>query len=285
MAATLLNIDKWISGGFTRVQWAVSSSGRPYDTSNAPSAGNGVGMTILYGATSANVNFPQAEILQVPGDDGVRGAIQFAGNQLPSFDLTFADLNLPFIDSVQGTTEIDLQSTFDLGLLDPANRSFPDVFLMFTRRAVSTVAGSEGNGYETLIMPLCTVGFQSMGQFQTGANAGQYTFNVTLNRVSKTPYGQTLSTGTHGTTAVSAFFMWSTQIPTFDVYIQDNSTTTYAPTQAMTVNGNDSAIAWDGTLAGTPATLAITVANNPVDFTFTAQTSGNVTTFLYEVAA
>lgn len=278
MASSLTNISQWLSGGFERVQIVLSTSGRPYGT--LPSAGNNSGMTIVKGANAANITFPQADILQIPGDNGVRGAIQFAGNALPTFDLTFADLTGTFIDTAQGTTEIDAQSVYDWFTLDPADRAFPDIFMMLTSRAYSTIAGSEGNGYDTVVFPLCTVGFQGPGAKSTGANTNLNTFNVTVNRASVLPWGTPLTTATHGTTGASGWIFFSEQIPTFDIYRQDNSSTSFTPTQA--INANAQVIAWDGAALGTPSTLAVTESSG--DITFTAQANNNVTTTLYEVA-
>lgn len=278
MATSLTNIDQWLSGGFRRAQYVLSSSGRPYGT--APAADSGAGMSILQGAKTANISLPQPTILQIPGDDGVRGTIQFPGNELPSFDLVFSDFKGSFLDAVQGTTADDAQSIYDFFMLDPANRSFPDIFLMLTQRAPSTLAGEQGNGYATLVFPLCTLGFSGLPQLASGANAGEYTFTVTLNRVSILPWGEVLTTGAHGTDGASGFYFFSEEIPTFDVFRQNNSTATYTPTQDL--NANDQVIAYDSALDGAGVALAITPSSG--DFTFTAQTSGNLTTFLYEVA-
>ncbi len=278
MATSLTNIDQWLQAGFERVQFVLSTNGRPYGA--LPAAGSVSGMSILKGANAANITLPAAEILQIPGDNGVRGAIQFAGNALPTFDLTFADFTGTFVDAVQGTTEVDGQSIYDFFLLDPANRAFADIFLLLTQRGVSTVSGEEGNGYANVIFPLCTVGYQGPGAMSTGANASLHTFNVTVNRASVLPWGTPLATGTHGTTQAGGFVFFSEKIPTFDIFRQNNSDTDFTPTQSL--NANEQVIAWDGSAGGTPSTLSVGVTSG--DVTFTAQTNENVTTALYEVA-
>ena len=281
MATTLANISQWIGAGFARAQFVQSTAGRPYGPS-LPTAGTGNGgMTILEGANAANLNLPAAEVTQISGDDGVRGAIQFPGNALPTFDLQFSDFKGTFVDTSQGTTEVDAQSVYDFFGLDPANRDFPDIFLLLTQRAVSTVAGSEGNGYSNIIFPLCTVSFTGPGNLQTGGNPNLFTFSVTVNRVSVLPWGTPLSTGTHGTTQFSGYMFFSQKIPTFEVFRQNNVLATYTPSQARDQT-QDQAIAWDGAALGTPSTLAI--GSSGADLTFTAQANNNVTTFLFEVA-
>lgn len=279
MATTLVNISRWISGGAAHAQYSVSSSGKPYNSATL-TAGNISGMTGLAGFKTANVQVPQAEILQIPGDDGVRGVIQFPGNALPTFDLVFSDLTGSFVNALQGTSTIDAQTTYDWFILDPANRSFPDIFLMLTRRAVSTEAGSTGNGYETIVFPQSTVSFAGPSGFQTGANAGEYTFNVTVNRTSILPWGTTLSTGTHGTTAASGFIFWSQYMPTFDVAIKDGVLTSWTLTKTYAANAQ--AIGWKS-VSGTVTTDAVTpdTGNNQVD-SVAAGASGDILTVLYE---
>lgn len=279
MATTLTNIARWISGGFAEAQYAVSSSGRPYDSATLTET-NISGTTVLKGAKTANIEIPEAEILQIHGDDGVRGVIQFPGNALPTFNMVFSDLTQSFVNALQGTTAIDAQSIYDFLILDPANRTFPDIFLMLTRRAVSTVAGSTGNGYETVLFPQATVSFAGPSGYQTGANEGEYSFKVTVNRTGILPWGTALTTAVHGTTEASGFIFWSQYVPTFDVAIKDGIITDWTLTKTYAANAQ--AIAWD-TASGVTTTDAVTVddANNQVD-SVSAGASGDILTVLYE---
>lgn len=282
MATTITNVGRWISGGFAEAQYSVSTSGRPYN-SGTLTAGNSSGMTLLAGAKTANVQIPQAEILQIPGDDGVRGVIQFPGNALPSFDMVFSDITTSFVNATQGTTAVDVQSIYEWLVLDPANRSFSDIFLMLSRRAVSTEAGSTGNGYETVIFPQSTVSFAGASGYSTGANAGEYTFNVTVNRTSILPWGTPLSVATHGTTAASGFLFWSQAVPTFDVAVKDGTITSWTLTKTYAANAQ--ALGWK-TVSGTVTTDSVTVdtVSNQVD-SVAAGSSGNLLTVLYEKAS
>lgn len=277
MASSLVNIEQFVAGGARYAQYSLSSSGLPYGT--APAVDNGTGMTDIRGFSAASVNLPEPQILQITGEDNVRAAIQFPSNELPSFTMSFADFSGSFMDALQGTTADDAQSTYDFFMLNPEVSEFPDIFLMLTRRSVSTVAGSEGNGYETVIFPLCTVGFTNIGDFATGANAAERSVTVTVNRVSQLPWGEPLTSVAHGTTQASGFVVWSEQVPTFDVFTQNGSTTTWTPTKALA--SNDQVIAWED-IAGTSAVLTGGVTISSGDFTFTAGTSGEITAFLYE---
>jgi hypothetical protein len=278
MAATLTNISQWVSGGFAKVQFAKSSSGLPYDAANLPAQGAGVGMTDVGGASAADVSFGEAIVQQIQGDDGVRGAITFPSQELPTFSLTTADFTMSLANTLQGTTTDDAQSVYDFFILDPADRQFTDVFIMLTRQSVSTEAGSTGSGYESVIFPLCDMTYQGPSGFQTGPNAGSHSFTITIKtRVSQLPWGETLTTGAHGTTGASGFMFWSESIPTFDVYRQDGSTTAYTPTKSLATN--EQVIGWND-VTGTIETLSTSVSSG--DFTFTAATADELSVFLYE---
>lgn len=279
MASSLLNIDQFFGGGFERVQYALSSSGLPFDTANPPAQAAGVGMTILKGAKAANPTLGTATVLQLEGDNGVRGSIQFPSNALPEFDLTFTDFTAAFLNAVQGTTTDDAQSVYDLLLLDPEDRPFVDMFILLTQRGVSAEAGSEGNGFVNLMFPLCTVTLTGLPNMQTGANAGEYTYKVSVNRVSQLPWGESLSVANHGSAKAGGFIFFSEEIPTFDVYRHDGADASYTPSQ--TLNSNEQVIAWNA-ITGSEATLAVTPSSG--DFTYTAQTADDYTLFMYEVA-
>lgn len=279
MATTLTNVSRMISGGFSEVQYQTSASGKPYNSATLD-ATEIQGTTVLKGAKTANIQIPPAEILQIQGDNGVRGVIQFPGNALPTFDLVFSDLTMAFANEAQGTITVDAQSKYDLLILDPASRTFPDLFLMLTRRAVSTEAGMTGNGYETILFPMATISFAGVNGYQTGANPGEYVFNVTVNRTSVLPWGTALATGTHGTTEASGFIFFSQAVPTFDVAKKDGIITSWTLTKTYASNAQ---VITYKTVSGVTSADSATAdtANNQVDGV-AAGSSGDILTIFYE---
>jgi hypothetical protein len=278
MASSLTNINQWIGGGFARASFALSTSGLPYGT--VPTAGNFSAMTILEGANAANPSLGAARILNIEGDDSKRGAIQFPSGESPTFDLTFVDFKGGFLNAIQGTTTDDAQSIYDVFLVDPEDPPTIDIFLLLTQKATSTTPAKKGSGYFNMVFPFCTAVFTTPPQLATGPTAGTYVFNVSVpGRVDQFAWGETITTVNHGTTGASAYFFFSDEIPTMDVFTQNAVLTTYSPSQ--TLNANEQVIAWND-ITGTTAPLTITP--NAGNFDFAAQASGEVTLFIYEVA-
>ena len=272
MATSLTNISNWGTAGFDRAQFVLSASGllKMSDLS----AGTGRGMTVINEVKAANWQFGEDVTVSLEGDDGVFGKITFEGDTLPKFDLTVSELAVAMVNAIQGTSIVDVQTTYDFLAIGPEARDYTDLFLMLTRRAVSTESGSEASGYETVIFPLCTLSFRGTGlAFQS---AGEYTFSVTVNPVTQTPWGIDLSGSVTGKEKVAGFMFFSEAPPTFDVFKEDGVLTAYTLTQ--TIASNSQLIGFED--AG--ATESLGLSSN--DATFTANSSGDRLTILYEVA-
>lgn len=273
MATSLTNISNWGAGGFDRAQFVLSASGllKMSDLS----VNNGRGMTVINEVKAANWQFGEDVTISLEGDDGVFGKITFEGDTLPKFDLTVSELAVAMVNSIQGTTIVDVQSIYDFLAIGPEARDYTDQFLMLTRRAIATETGSEASGYESVIFPLCTLSYRGTGYAYQ--QAGEYTFSVTVNPVTQTPWGIDLDGSVTGKEKVAGFMFFSEAPPTFDVFKEDGVATTYTLTQ--TIAANSQLIGFDN--AGATNSLGLT--SN--DATFTAGASGDRLTILYEVAA
>ena len=200
MASTILNVSQWVKGGADSVQQSRSTSGRPYG--DLPAAGEGVGMLDLPGLNSASFTAGEPEILEIEGGDGIRAVIQFPNDTLPQVDLEFADFQGEFYNDTQGLNVIDVQSVYNFYVLGAGSTVLTDQFLMLTRKAVSTQAGSQGNGFETLLFPLASISpLNPYGDAATGPNQANNSYRASMNRVSLTPWGQTISEATNAATS------------------------------------------------------------------------------------
>lgn len=271
MATSLTNINAWLAAGFDRAQFVLSTSGLvKISDLTAP---NGRGMARINGVKAANWQFGEDVKVPIEGDDIILAKITFEGDTLPTFDLTASEFNAAFVNTLQGTSTIDVQSTYDVIPIGPSDRDIDDLMIMLTRRAPSQKSGSEGSGYENVLFPLCEVSFRGTGsQFQA---AGEYTMSVTVNRVTQTPWGLDLGPSVGGKEKVAGFIFFSEQPASLAAFKEDGLATSF--TLPLTIASNAQAIGFDN--AG--ATKAVTVSGN--DVTVTAGAGGDRLTVLYEV--
>lgn len=269
------------AAGFDRIQYAVSTGGIPTDYASL-STDAGAGLTRLYAAQAADVSIPESTVVQVEGDDGVDAQFQFDVTELEQFALTMGRNNNAFINTIQGSTAIDVQSTWDMLMRNPKGRDFTDMFFLLSRRAQKR-NGTTGAGYHHVIVPLST-GTYLGSAFATQA-AGAFNYSVTANYVDQTWYGNALGADANevgGKNFASSFEFVSNYNVSIDVYKSDGAATSYTPNQSYRSGGI--VLAWDAgdlALATVPTTLSITPSSG--DFTFVAPGSGDYIVFIYEV--
>lgn len=277
MATSFTNISTWGAGGFSLIQQIRSTSGLPYDSNNAPAQGASVNMADLDGAVELELDFGEAEVIELDADNGVIGAIVLPNENLPRVRMGWRQFQGSFMNDIEGLTAEDAQSTYNLYHIGAKGVTLTDQFMMFHRPGPSLEAGEEGNGFETLILPLLQLTFDGFDNWGTGNTKSLYTVSGTVNRVTQFPWGSSLVEGTHGTTKVAGWLMWSQHIPTFQVYKDDGAATTV--TNGKTLAENNQVIAWSD-ITGSPATLATGLSSN--NFTITAQSADELHLFMSE---
>lgn len=272
MATSKTNIDRWFAAGFDRAQFVKSAAGllKMSDLAN----GNGRGMTRINGVKTANWQFGEVNTVPIEGDNQILAKITYEGDTLPRFDLMVSEFAIAVLNEIQGTTTIDVQSTYDFAGIGPKDPDYTDMFLMLTRNAPSTESGNEGSGFENVIFPLCGMSYR--GTNLAYQQAGEYPYSVTVNRITQTPWGIDLSGSVSGKEKLAGFKFWSEAPPSFAVFKEDGVLTAY--TLPQTIAGNSQLIGFDD--AG--ATNALGLTDN--DATFTAGSAGERLTILYEVA-
>lgn len=268
------------SAGFDRIQYAVSTDGIPTDFSGIASDAV-AGLSRLAAAQAADVSIPAPNVVTIPGDDGIDAQFLFDVTELESFEMTVGRSNYGFVNALQGTSTINLQSAISMLPRNPKGRDYPDMFFLLTRRA-QLRDGSTGAGYEHVLVPKATVAYLG-SPFETQGE-GVYTYQVTANYVPQTFYGQALGAGgteVGGKNEMSSFEMYSEYPVTVDVYKSDGTATSFTPSKTPRTGGL--LLAWDAgdlALATAPTTLSVSLSEG--DITFTAPDSGDYIIALYE---
>lgn len=268
------------SAGFTRAWIAkTSTAGIPTDIANlANDADNALTLSRLFAAQSADLSLPEDEVVSIEGDDGVDGQFNFESIELLNFQLTLGRNDFTTINLVQGTSNVDLQSTFDMALVQPLDRDFVDCFLLLTRRSQDDNSAGK---YENWLIPNAVLSYR--GSAFSTRQAASYSYSVTANRTTKTFYGATLSSSIGGKTAASAFIIYSDYPLAIDVWREDGTETDFVVGHTPRTGGNVLGWSWDESTA--PTTKTVTY-NTPVagSWNITAGTSGDLVIILYELA-
>jgi len=277
MATTQYN-----AAGFERVQVGRSSGGLPYYGGLTGGSASGYGLTRLYAANAADATMPEPTTVPIEGDDGIDAQFQFDVTELETFQLTFGRQDYAVLNDVQGTSNIDLQSTYSMALRNPKGRDFTDMFVLLSRRAQKR-NGTTGGGYEHVLIPLATLTYT--GSTMGTQGAGYYNYSVTANYVDRTFYGTKLGSDASevGGKDNGSSFEFVTDYPvSIDVWEEDGSATDFTPTQTIRTSGTVLAWSWDKT-ATAASTKSVSVSSG--DITFTAGTDGDLIVAIYEVAS
>lgn len=273
------NITAFFAGGFERAQaGAIDSNG--YFIGSAITLANGAnsGMLQLQGANSADVPTAGQRVIQPEGDDGVVGRIKLPGINEIAFPLNLKVFDATFAALVQGTKAYAVEE-WTMVDFDPYQPTYPTLCMLFTRKASSKVSGSPGSGYENLLLFACKASFSGAGGLQSGANDATYSFDVTVDRSTKTPWGDTLSIANDGTTQSSGKLFWSENRVSMHAFKGNASLTnfavTYTPSSAVLNTKN---LVFKN---GTKQTTGVTISGKT--FTFgAAPANGDNVVVVYE---
>lgn len=192
---------KYISAGTQLAFYGlIDSVGFFAGTSGSVSAGlTGESMGRLLGIKTANPGPVEPEDVQITGDDGVVGAINFGPADVPTWIMEIAAFDLTAQALLQGTT-VQTLGDLRLGMLQPNDPIYPDICLIYQAKSKSQDSGSKGtktwSGY---IIPVANAVPLGRAEFNERAPAADR-FKVTAQVAGKHPWGVTITTTDLGTT-------------------------------------------------------------------------------------
>lgn len=208
-----VNVKQMIAAGFERAYWGLldTTGILTGQAATAPAAGltTGSPMGKMLGVKTSDVTIPEPEVTTVTGDDQPLGSFIFGSTANPTFNIEVGVRDLTFEAATQETKVMAI-GDIDIGVLQPTDPTFPDVFLNFMRRAKSKVVGSDGvSGWEGLFIPKANVIPLGSAAYTERA-AASYRYRVIANPCDKFPWGTTVSDTDNGTTG-GALFPWSAE--------------------------------------------------------------------------
>lgn len=187
------NVNQWAAAGLKIMQVGVRGSGGNFAGAanlTAANTGTASGMRRIPGPVTAPNPVPNVNRVRNRGNDGYIATHLFE-TEPPDFDLE-TEANDQDAENMMISA-----TTYALGEWDMSGRgvaipTFRDIVTLLTRQAESEESGSEGNGYDNLLI-MSSKYLPRQGQFSFQSATGA-TYPGNGNRVTKLPWGVTVST-------------------------------------------------------------------------------------------
>lgn len=260
------NIQRAIASGFDMgmVAKLLTDGHTPGGLTGTIANGASASPSRMYGVKSANPQLSTPDVVNVTGDDTRLGIFTFDSEESPSFDMSVGEMDMDIIAAVQGTNIYTIASYYDLSLMAPIGREFPDMLLWFVSQAKGRQPGNKGAGYHSLVMPKSTLTY--LGRNFEERSEATFNWNVVVNPFDRMPWGGGPIGGSDTFGKAEAFmFEWVTnKRPQILVIKDDTSTNSYTMPYVPWTDGNSNVrfIAWrNGAIVGqTGSTGAVAVA-------------------------
>jgi hypothetical protein len=197
-------INSFTAIGPQSVFWAAALNGLPYGTTGTIAAGASAGMGRLKGVKSLELTEPDAESLVPTGDNGALDPFILQPNTAPTGTLTTSVRDQVFFTKSNGM-KIATTGTRDLMGLIPACYNYGQIQLLVNSPAKSAETATIGeDGY--VVNGLMSVRNNSKSiTTMTERAIRDWTNNLVFSRSSKTMWGETWVTATHGSTSFVGF--------------------------------------------------------------------------------
>lgn len=189
-------------------------------------AGNG--MKRLKGIQRANPGPVESESVDVDGDDGTLGAIEFPPDTVPEWIVESGVFDLDIQAALQ-TTAVEQVGDVQMGVLQPNNPVHPDIVWIYNSKSKKKDAGVDGlkawSGYIVPISSTVPLGREAM----EGRTAGADRYKVTAQVAGKKPWGVTIVDADLGTDGAPLLPFSSENPVTMHVFKGDGAVSEFGP--------------------------------------------------------
>lgn len=240
----------------------------------APTNGNTAGsvMKRLKGVQTISNDLPEADAVDVPGDNTSMGTFLFAAAETARFTMDKAVFNMALDALMQGTKTKQLgSSSITVGVIQPETLDSADMCFIIQSPAKKFDVSQGAKAWTGYIIPLAQGTPQGRQSFETRAAANDRTLIVT-NRATQMPNGMAITDTDFGTLSLTAFPFDSDYPLCMQRFNGDGTAASfilaYTPGSAddvvVTVNGVLQVITTAYTLNLTTKTITFTAGNIPV---------------------
>lgn len=260
------NVRRWISAGadMALVGKLMTDGYTPAGIEGTIANGASEALRRMYGVKTTPIALPEPTIVTVTGDDTRLGVFIFDPENLPSFTMTFGEVDQEIVGAIQGTSPYTVGTYYDLALLGPTGRDFSDMLLWVVAQAKSRVSGNKGAGFHSLVIPRCQMTY--LGRNFEERTAATFSYQVAVDVFDTFPWGGLLANNTFGKEEGVMFEWFTNKRPQVLVIKDDTAENSYQMphTPWTDNNGNVRFIAWrNGEVIGSTASTAlISVASN-----------------------
>lgn len=228
-----VNVKEIIAAGFDYALVALlDGDGYPMGLAGSLSNGAGVGLQIMKGVQTANLNVPAAERITISGQNRPQGTFIFPPNEFPSFDIETSILNMDQAAAFEDQLVRDVGS-MSIHPISGDTVYYRDALIWLLSQATSKEAGSDGlSCVYGLLGPRAKVAYLGPGSFQerTGRT---FRMAVSLNPTSKYPWGEALTVEIDGANSAPLFETTTEYWPGLYVFqgdgVEDEITLDYVP--------------------------------------------------------
>lgn len=223
----------------------LNSDGYPAGITGTLANGSDTGMHAMKGVQSVNLETPEGEIVDIPGDNGVIGSFQFAPQQTPRGSLELGVSDADVIANALGTN-VYTDGDAEWVVVQPVDLTYQDMWLVTNAPAKSNDVGSVGNaGFEVRVHK---VQIQPRNGNQQTASGTTNPYQVVEQPIDVLPWGEAFSTVNQGTTSGYGYKSFFENRVTLHTLIGDGSTNTVTLDKtAAADNGNKVVVYKNGT--------------------------------------
>lgn len=189
-------------------------------------ATSGGGLRRLEGMKSASLSLPESTRATQTGDGQPQGTFIFAPIEDVTGQINMGILDLDYENMVQGTSVYNLND-LQISAMAPEDPDFVDHLLLLSRPAKSKEAATTGLGrWLNYLVPIVNASPRGDSSI-TEREIADAIYDLVGNKASVFPWGDALDSGNVGTGAAAAWRIISTYPLMIDVFVGDNSETTY----------------------------------------------------------
>jgi len=192
--------NRSISAGVQNSWWSrINTSGYMIGPSGSSSNGATEGMRQILGIKTANPGPVEPEAVNITGDDGPLGAIDFGPNEVPQFIMEVAAFDLDTQAKLQSTL-VEQLGDIRLGVMQPNNPEYVDIMLIIQAKAKSKDAATDGTkSWVGYFIPVASAVPLGRAEFNERTPAVDR-FKVTVQVASRKPWGVSILDAVAGTT-------------------------------------------------------------------------------------